>query len=100
MDRDSINRLRFDRRLELRRGWADEGERAQNLEALPDVTDKMTRGLDEPEDEAGAADAEPPVAGFAAPEPTPSGSFGGVGQGGVGQGGVGEGGIGGGSEIS
>ena len=77
MDRESINRLRFDRRLEQRRDWADADARAQNFESLPDVADKMTRGLDEP-DEAGAADgggetegsAPAPSIGVGA-EPTP-----------------------------
>lgn len=50
MDRDSVDRLRFDRRLQQRRDWVEDGTREAHLESLPDVTEKMTRGLDEPED--------------------------------------------------
>lgn len=71
MDRESVDRLRFDRRLERRRGWVEDADRQSHLESLPDVTDKMTRGLDEP-DESTAADATqdaPARSGFG---PTPS----------------------------
>jgi hypothetical protein len=62
MDRESVNRLRFDRRLEQRRGWVEDADKAAYIENLPDVTDKMTRGADEPE-EADSTDAQ------SAPEP-------------------------------
>ena len=57
MDRESVDRLRFDRRLEQRRGWVEPEAKEAHLESLPDVIDKMTRGLDEPEETL--ADAEP-----------------------------------------
>jgi len=80
MDRESVDRLRFDRRLERRRGWVENADKQAYLEALPDVSEKMTRGLDEPEDsnEPGAAH-ETPAADFgqhtdmpSTPTPTPT----------------------------
>jgi hypothetical protein len=72
MDRESVNRLRFDRRLDRRRGWVEESDKTAHLEALPDVSDKMTRGLDDPETAEEALDTEPgaaqPVSGFSTPE--------------------------------
>jgi len=44
MDRESVERLRFDRRLQRRRGLVEETERAAHSESLPDVSEKMTRG--------------------------------------------------------
>ena len=57
MDRDSVERLRHDRRLARRREWLSEEDRASFLDSLPDVSEKMTRGIDEPDDEAAAAAA-------------------------------------------
>jgi hypothetical protein len=42
MDRESLDRLRFDRRLQNRRGWLAPGELDRHVQALPDVADKMT----------------------------------------------------------
>lgn len=75
MDRDSVNRLRFDRRLQRRRDWVAEGEEQAHLDSLPDVSDKMTRGLDEPDDADGddASNETPSDAGgFSTPIPEPA----------------------------
>jgi hypothetical protein len=59
MDRESVERLRFDRRLLRRREWVAEGEYEAYTEALPDVSDKMTRIGDEGESQdAGDAVAQ------------------------------------------
>ena len=42
MNRESIQKLRLDRRLIQRRGWIDEEELSRELESLPDVADKAT----------------------------------------------------------
>lgn len=42
MNRDSVTRLRLDRRLLFRRGWLSPEERERELEALPDVSSKAT----------------------------------------------------------
>lgn len=52
MDRESLDRLRFDRRLQKRRGWLAPGELERHVAALPDITDKLTTLADQ---EAGAA---------------------------------------------
>ena len=58
MDRDSVERLRFDRRLQRRAGWVEPSEREAHLETLPDVSDKMTTCADE-ENPSGATPATP-----------------------------------------
>ena len=40
MDQRSMEKLKFDRRLERRRGWVDDKELAGELESLPDSADK------------------------------------------------------------
>lgn len=40
MNRDSIQKLRLDRRLVRRRGWITENELTRELEKLPDVAQK------------------------------------------------------------
>jgi hypothetical protein len=42
MNRESLEKLRLDRRLMSRRGWMSSAERARALEQLPDVSDKAT----------------------------------------------------------
>ena len=42
MNRESLEKLRLDRRLIKRRGWMSATERARALEALPDVSQKAT----------------------------------------------------------
>ncbi|MEZ4352057.1 MAG: hypothetical protein R3F16_00135 [Myxococcota bacterium] len=56
MDRESIERLRFDRRLQRRRGWLEEGQLEAHLESLPDSSGKMTT-IAEAEDRAEDAPA-------------------------------------------
>ncbi len=57
MDRNSMQRLRLDRRLLRRRGWIEQEELDSALAALPDVADKIAP--DEPEEEEPAAPAPP-----------------------------------------
>ena len=91
MDRESVERLRFDRRLQRRRDWVESSEVDANLEALPDVSDKMTTAaeLEAEEAEQAAAESEAaaealepqeaaaPVAGdFGEPTTLGGGSFG------------------------
>jgi len=54
MNRDSIQRLRLDRRMTRRIGWISGKELDAALEALPDVAEKMTT-LGEVEKGAGGA---------------------------------------------
>ena len=42
MNRESLDKLRLDRRLLNRRGWMSAAERARALEELPDVSQKAT----------------------------------------------------------
>ncbi|TMA35566.1 MAG: hypothetical protein E6J87_03285 [Deltaproteobacteria bacterium] len=42
MNRESLEKLRLDRRLLRRRGWLSAAERARALEDLPDVSHKAT----------------------------------------------------------
>ena len=90
MDRESVERLRFDRRLARRRDWVDGQEVDQYIESLPDVSDKMTTAAElEAEAEADSA-PESPASGSEAAAATESfgGSttFGGGGFGGDGGG--------------
>ncbi len=41
MDRNSLERMRLDRRLIRRRNWIPANELRRELDALPDVTDKV-----------------------------------------------------------
>ena len=51
MDRDSMPKLRLDRRLIQRRGWISPQELEAELESLPDVSHKLTT-LGKAEDDA------------------------------------------------
>ena len=42
MNRESLEKLRLDRRLLNRRGWMSAAERTRTLEGLPDVAQKAT----------------------------------------------------------
>ena len=69
MERESVERLRFDRRLQRRREWIEKPDLEAHLDSLPDVSDKMTTAAElEAEEEAARANAEaaPPA------EPTPA----------------------------
>ena len=61
MDRNSMQKLRLDRRLLRRRGWIESEELESALAALPDVADKIAP--DEPEEETPPepAPAGPPI---------------------------------------
>jgi len=58
MDRKSVEKLRLDRRLASRRGWIAADELARELEALPDVSDKVAEPEPEPESAPSAAKPE------------------------------------------
>jgi hypothetical protein len=63
MNRESIQKLRLDRRLIRRSGWISGKELEQELAALPDVSEKMTT-LGEVEDsETSDRDAEESASG-------------------------------------
>jgi hypothetical protein len=86
MDRASVERLRFDRRLSRRRDWVEESEVEQYLESLPDVSGKMAT-IGDLEAEAGSEAAESATAEQAAPASESFGGstrFGGGGFGGAG----------------
>ncbi len=48
MDRESMKRLRLDRRLIRRRGWVSKEDLERELTALPDVSHKIAPVVDEP----------------------------------------------------
>ena len=70
MNLDDVEQLKYDRRLERRRGWLAPGEIESHLESLPDAAHKV---YDPAEDEAAAAAeaTEPPAAEAPAGTPTP-----------------------------
>lgn len=53
MEQGSIEKLKFDNRLNRRKGWVSKSEKEAFLESLPDVSDKIST----PEDEESAAAA-------------------------------------------
>ena len=59
MDQRSIEKLKFDRRLERRRGWVDGKDVVRELESLPDSADKAAA----PEEREAAAPSEEGEAG-------------------------------------
>jgi hypothetical protein len=64
MNRESLEKLRFDRRLLNRRGWMGNAERKRTLEALPDVSSKATTlGAESDEGESAPASDETPASG-------------------------------------
>ncbi len=83
MDRESMERLRFDRRLQRRRDGAAHAEYESYVEGLPDLSDKLVRVGDEREASEAAGEGSPGDApestgspsssGFGS-EPGPSGS--------------------------
>ncbi len=50
MDRETISKLRLDKRLISRRGWISPDDLDRELEALPDVSSKIAP-IEEPDDE-------------------------------------------------
>lgn len=72
MDRESVERLRFDRRLQSRRDWVEPTEVESHLESLPDVSTKMTTAAElEAEEEASRANVEAETANAPASEAAP-----------------------------
>ena len=79
MDRESVERLRFDRRLQQRRGWVEESQLESHIESLEDVSEKMTTAAELEAEEAAEAPSSPdaeappsesaPTASFSAPRP-------------------------------
>ena len=59
MNRESLEKLRLDRRLIGRRGWMTGSERTRALESLPDVSDKATTLGAESREEAPAQNESP-----------------------------------------
>jgi len=59
MNRESLEKMRLDRRLMSRRGWMSSAERARALEDLPDVSQKATTLGAESGEEAPAQDETP-----------------------------------------
>ena len=70
MNTDDVAQLKYDRRLERRRGWLAPGEIESHLESLPDSADKV---YDPAEDEAAAA-TDQPSAEAPADAPAPGGA--------------------------
>jgi hypothetical protein len=75
MNREATEKLRLDRRLINRPGWISKAELEKNLEALPDVSDKIAP-VEEEEEPSKAAPAEETVSKTAggqgaAPEAVP-----------------------------
>jgi hypothetical protein len=81
MDRESVDRLRFDRRFANRRDWVEASDRDAFVESLPDVSGKMTTAAELEAEKEAAAPVE------SSPEPAAEPTFGGptsVGGGGFG----------------
>lgn len=78
MDRESVERLRFDRRLQRRRDWVETGKFDEHADSLPDVSEKMTTAAELEAEEMAAAEAAPAPGPEPVAEPAPPvfGSFG------------------------
>jgi hypothetical protein len=63
MNRESLDKMRLDRRLLHRRGWMSAAERARSLEELPDVAQKATTLGAESGEERTATEQSPPSEG-------------------------------------
>ena len=74
MDRQSLQKLRLDRRLAERRGWISREDLDRELKALPDVADKLTTLGEAEEQNANAASARrarsQPTGAFVSGEPS------------------------------
>ncbi len=55
MDRESMKRLKLDRRLIRRRGWISQQDLERELSALPDVSDKIQPQESEDAEAGGSA---------------------------------------------
>lgn len=61
MDKGSVERLRYDRRLQRRLGWIDEADHKAYLASLPDVSEKLTTCAEEEEKAAPETRQEEPA---------------------------------------
>ena len=57
MDRETMSKLRLDKRLIRRRGWISRDDLDRELEALPDVSSKIAQ-IEEPDGEPGTPEPE------------------------------------------
>jgi hypothetical protein len=55
MDKESVARLRFDRRLQQRHNWIEKTDQEAFLASLPDVSEKMTSCAEAEEDRTAEA---------------------------------------------
>ena len=78
MNNESISKLRVDRRLHGRRGWIDEAELQREIDALPDVSDKMRTPDDELERPAESVGSPAPEAAAPVSDPAVGPEGGGV----------------------
>ncbi len=65
MKRQSLDKLRLDRRLAGRRGWISKADLAGEAEGLPDASEKIA--AEEAQPDPGEVDAVPPEAGSEIP---------------------------------
>ena len=74
MDKESVERLRFDRRLQRRPDWIEKADQEAYLASLPDVSEKMTTCAEEEKaaEEAAAALVAKGPAAVMPPAPTPA----------------------------
>jgi hypothetical protein len=75
MDKESVERLRFDRRLQRRSGWVEETTQNAYLESLPDVSEKMTTCADEEKATSAAAPTLPSPSSPPSPPVQTAGDF-------------------------
>lgn len=78
MDKESVERLRFDRRLQRRPDWIEKADQEAYLASLPDVSEKMTTCAEEEKaaEEAAAAVAVEGPAAATTSAPTPAATAG------------------------
>ena len=65
MNKQSLKKMRLDRRLAGRRGWISKADLAREAEAFPDASEKIA--AEEAQPEPGDVDAVPPDAGSEIP---------------------------------
>jgi hypothetical protein len=73
MKPESLENLKYDRRLDRRRGWVSDEERLANIDSLPDVADKVSGDNDD--EVTASADPAPEAtdsSSHSAPESTPA----------------------------
>lgn len=62
MERDSLDKLKFDKRLRLRHGWSADQQTKDYLDALPDVSGKIAVESDEPASQSATQSVSQPAA--------------------------------------